>query len=110
MQKMTIKDLQNAVEDWVNQFGGGYWSPHEILARLVEEVGEVGREINHLYGPKKKKETEETRKLGDEIGDVIFTLVCLANSKNIDLTEAMKGVIDKYTDRDGKRYKKEGDK
>ena len=107
MKNMTIKDLQRNVDNWVNQFSDGYWSPHEILARLIEEVGEVSREINHLYGPTKKKHTEETRILGDEIGDAIFTLVCLANSKNIDLTQAMEGVIKKYTIRDSKRYKNE---
>ena len=78
----------------------------KILARLVEETGELAREINHLYGPKKKKSEETTKEMADEIGDIIFTLCCLANSKGIDLDEAFKKVMDKYYNRDNSRYEK----
>lgn len=84
----------------------GYWEPLEILARLVEETGELAREINHLYGPKKKKSNEDTKELADEIGDIIFTLCCLANSKGIDLDKAFQKVMDKYYNRDNSRYEK----
>ena len=82
------------------------WQPHEILARLVEEVGELAREINALYGPKKKKPTEETKELVDEMADVLFTLICLANSKGIDLDEGFKHTMDKCYGRDNERYEK----
>lgn len=103
---MQIKEFQKAVDKWTSQFDPQYWTPHEILARLIEEVGELGREVNHLYGPKKKKSTEETKKLSDEMADIIFTIVCLANSKGIDLEEALERVIEKSYTRDNDRYKK----
>ena len=68
---MTLKDIQKEVDDWINQFKIGYWKPHEVLARLTEETGELAREINHIYGPKKKKSTEETKELSNEMADII---------------------------------------
>jgi len=103
---MVLKDIQKQVDDWVGQYKESYWQPHEILARLIEETGEVAREINHLYGPKKKKDSELTRELGEEIADVIFTLCCLANSKGIDLDESFKKVMDKCYGRDRDRFEK----
>ena len=91
-----MKKIQKQVDDFVKQYKMGYWEPLEILARIVEETGELAREINHLYGPKKKKPEEDTKELADEIGDIIFTLCCLANSKNIDLDKAFQKVMDKY--------------
>lgn len=103
---MALKDIQKQVDQWVSQYKVPYWQPHEILVRLMEEVGEVAREINHLYGPKKKKTTESVGELGVEIADVIFTLCCLANSKKIDLDEVFKRVMDKCYGRDKDRYEK----
>lgn len=101
-----MKDIQNQVDDWVSQYKIGYFKPLEILARLTEEVGELAREINHQFGPKKKKETEQLQDLGDEMGDVIFTIVCLANSLEIDLDHHFKRVMDKYYGRDKDRWEK----
>jgi len=103
---MPIKDYQKEVDAWVSQFEPPYWKPHEILARLSEEVGELAREVNYIYGPKKKKSSEETRELSDEIGDIMFTLICMANSHNIDLDEAMNRVLEKSKVRDKDRYVK----
>lgn len=103
---MELKNIQKQVEEFVSQYKMGYWQPHEILARLMEETGELAREINHLYGPKKKKPSEDTKELGEEIADVIFTLCCLANSKGIDLDKAFKRVMNKYFERDGDRFEK----
>jgi NTP pyrophosphatase (non-canonical NTP hydrolase) len=103
---MSIRDYQKEVDDWVQGFEPPYWKPHEILARLSEEVGELAREINHIYGPKKKKSNEETRELGDEIGDIMFTLVCMANAHNFDLDEIMNRVLEKSRVRDKDRYEK----
>ena len=103
---MPLKDIQKQVDEWAQQFKIPYWTPHEILARLTEETGELAREINHIYGPKKKKSTEELKDMENEIADIIFTLCCLANSKNINLDEAFKRVMDKCYGRDKDRYEK----
>jgi len=103
---MSLKDIQKEVDEWVGQYKIGYWTPHEILARLAEEVGELAREVNHIYGPKKKRNEENTREMSDEMADVIFTIVCLANSKNIDLDEAFKKTMDKCYGRDKNRFEK----
>ena len=63
---MPLKEVQEQVEDWVTQYKIGYWKPHEILARLMEETGELAREVNHRYGPKQKKETEDSKELADD--------------------------------------------
>ena len=103
---MSLKDIQKQVDEWAQQFKIPYWTPHEILARLTEETGELAREINHIYGPKKKKSTEDLKEMEDEIADIIFTLCCLANSKNINLDEAFNRVMDKCYGRDKDRYEK----
>ena len=88
------------------QYKIGYWTPHEILARLTEEVGELAREINHQYGPKKKKEGESQKEIGDEMADIIFTLGCLANSLSIDLEKHFERTMDKCYGRDKDRYER----
>ena len=95
---------QKDIDEWFKQQGWPYWSPHEILARLVEEVGEFARLVNHEYGPKKKKNEERTQEFQDEIGDILYTLVCFANTHNIDLDAALKGSLDKVTSRDKDRF------
>ena len=90
----------------VKQYTLGYFKPLEILARLMEEVGELAREINHRFGPKKKKSSEKKKEIGEEIADIIFTLCCLANSLNIDLDKAFKNTMKKYSQRDKDRFKK----
>ncbi len=102
----TIKQFQSEVDKWTSQFDPQYWPPHEILTRLMEETGELAREINHLFGSKKKKTDEKDRQLGDEMADIIFTLVCLANSQDIDLTNHLQRIIDKCYKRDNDRYQK----
>jgi len=103
---MPLKELQDRVDEWVRQYKIGYWKPHEVYARLGEEVGEVGREINHKFGPKKKKEGEREGNLGDEIADVIFTLCCLANSQGINLDDSFDRVMEKCYGRDKDRFEK----
>ncbi len=103
---MSLKEMQKQVDKWTGQYKIQYWEPHEILARLIEEVGELAREINALYGPKKKKSFEGAKAMEDEIADIIFTLICLANSKGIDLDEAFQKVMDKCYSRDSDRYEK----
>lgn len=105
MADYTLREVQLKVDDWVCEVGNGYWSPHEMLARLVEEVGEIARLINYLYGPKKKKDSELTQELSGELADILFAVICLANSQGIDLQDAFEQMITKYTKRDSKRYK-----
>lgn len=101
-----MKKIQKQVDEWIRRHKIGYFKPLEILARLVEEVGELAREINHKFGPKKKKSTEKTKEIGDEIGDIIFTLTCLANSLNINLDKSFNKVMAKLYKRDENRYEK----
>ena len=101
-----MKKAQKQVDEWVQKYEIPYWKPHEILARLTEEVGELAREINHRFGPKKKKDTEESKELADELSDVLFTVICMANSLDIDLDEAFERTMEKCYKRDAHRFKK----
>jgi NTP pyrophosphatase (non-canonical NTP hydrolase) len=103
---VTLGDLQRRVDAWIGQFQEGYWSPLENLARLTEEVGELARELNHRFGPKRKRADEEPADLALEIADAIFVLVCLANSLGIDLEAAMERTLEKYRARDGGRWER----
>ena len=104
MADYTLREVQQQVDDWVSDAGKGYWSPHEMLARLVEEVGETARLINHLYGSKKKKDSELAQELSDELADILFAVICLANSQGIDLQDAFEQMMQKYLVRDSNRY------
>ena len=101
-----MRNFQKQVGDWISQYKLGYFKPLEILARLIEEVGELAREINHRFGPKKKKLSEKKNDLGDEMADIIYTLVCLANSLNIDLDTHLNRILKKYNIRDKDRWEK----
>lgn len=103
---MSLKEIQKQVDDWTGQYKLQYWKPHEIITRLMEESGELAREVNHIFGPKKRKATEQEGNLGDEIADVIFTLCCLANSQGIDLDKAFEAVMNKLYTRDSNRFEK----
>ncbi|WP_226526659.1 nucleotide pyrophosphohydrolase [Metabacillus niabensis] len=99
-----MKDLQKEVDDYIGQFKEGYFSPLAMMARITEEVGELAREINHSYGEKPKKTSEEEKKIEEEIGDVLFVLICLANSLQIDLEQAHNLVLEKFNTRDKDRW------
>lgn len=101
-----MKDIQKQVDEWVQQYKVPYWRPHEILARLMEEVGELGREINHKFGPKKKKTNKNVNSIKEELGDIVFTICCIANSLNIDLDDSFSNTINKYNKRDKNRFEK----
>lgn len=100
---MDVRELQQAVDRWVRD-NGGYWDEMSLLARLVEETGELAREYNHRFGRKKKKASEEGRALELEIGDLLFILVCMANQQGIDLDTALERVLEKYRIRDAGRW------
>ncbi len=103
---MTIEEAQRAVDSWIAQFQEGYWPPLANLARLVEEVGELARELNDRYGPKKKKPGEPQADLALELGDVLFVLLALANEQRVDMEQAFAAVLQKYRERDSERWKK----
>jgi NTP pyrophosphatase (non-canonical NTP hydrolase) len=104
MDGKTLNQFQRDVDAWIQAVGGGYWSPHANLARIAEEVGELARLINHLFGPKPKKAEETAQELGEELADIIFAIICLANSQGIDLDERLEHVIAKVWSRDRDRY------
>ncbi len=101
---LTLAAAQAAVDAWIGQFRDGYWPPLANLARLVEEVGELARELNHRYGPKTKKPGEPEQDLALELADILFVLLALANEQKIDMTAAFQGVLAKYQVRDRERW------
>mgnify|MGYP001569264798 CR=1 FL=1 len=104
---MSLKDIQDDVGKWTSQFQPQYWPPLEIFARLAEETGELAREVNHLYGTKKKKAGEQENNLGRELADIIFTVACMANSQGIDLQKEWERMMnEKHYGRDQNRYAK----
>ncbi|MBM7094629.1 nucleotide pyrophosphohydrolase [Bacillus sp. H-16] len=107
--KKTITRMQTEVDQYISQFKEGYFSPLAMMARLTEEMGELAREINHYYGEKPKKSSEEEKTVEQEIGDILFVLTCLANSLNVDLEEAHDLVMEKFNTRDKDRWTKKED-
>ncbi|GIN85682.1 hypothetical protein J6TS2_20680 [Heyndrickxia sporothermodurans] len=110
MENKTMKEMQRDIDDFIGQFKEGYFSPLAMLARLTEELGELAREINHYYGEKPKKNTEQEKTIEEELGDLQFVVMCLANSLNIDLEEAHERVINKFNTRDKDRWTKKESK
>ncbi|MFS0822975.1 nucleotide pyrophosphohydrolase [Bacillus sp. 1P02SD] len=104
MADKTMKQLQQEVDAYIGQFKEGYFSPLALLARLTEELGELAREVNHYYGEKPKKDTETQKTVAEETGDLLFVLICLANSLNIDLEDAHNTVMNKFNTRDKDRW------
>jgi len=100
MMMKSLNQMQKEVDDYISQFKAGYFSPLANLARLTEEVGELAREINHYYGEKQKKPTEEENSVKAELGDNLFVLLCIANSLGIDMTESFNDTMDKFNTRD----------
>ncbi|RBW70260.1 nucleotide pyrophosphohydrolase [Bacillus taeanensis] len=104
MSEKKIKEMQTEVDQYIGQFKEGYFSPLAMLARMTEELGELAREVNHYYGEKPKKSTEQERTVEEEMGDLLFVLICFANSLNIDLEEAFTRVMQKFNERDHNRW------
>ncbi|MBU5265433.1 nucleotide pyrophosphohydrolase [Virgibacillus proomii] len=102
----TTKEIQERVDRYISQFKEGYFSPLSLMARLTEETGELAREVNHYYGEKPKKPTEQEKTIEEELGDIIFVLTCFANSLDIDLSDAFHTAIRKIETRDKDRWTK----
>ena len=101
---MTLRDAQDRVDAWISQFEEGYWPPMANLARLVEEVGELAREMNHRFGSKPKKAGEPEQDLALELADVLFVLLVISNEQGIDLGDALDRTLEKYRVRDSERW------
>ena len=102
---MTIKEAQDAVDQWIKTYGVRYFSELTNMAVLTEEVGELARVMARKYGDQSFKEGEKEN-LGEEMADVLWVLLCLANQTGVDLTEELKRSMDKKTKRDAERHKK----
>jgi NTP pyrophosphatase (non-canonical NTP hydrolase) len=102
---MTIKDAQKTVDQWIQEYGVRYFSELTNMAILTEEVGEVARIISRQYGDQSFKASDRDKNLADELADVMFVVICLANQTGIDLEDAMKRNLDKKTQRDADRHK-----
>ncbi|WP_337041794.1 nucleotide pyrophosphohydrolase [Emticicia sp. 17c] len=101
---MTIAEAQSEVDNWIKTIGVRYFNELTNTAMLMEEVGEVARIMARRYGEQSEKESDKNKDLGDEMADVLFVLICLANQTNIDLTEAFTKNLEKKTKRDKLRH------
>jgi NTP pyrophosphatase (non-canonical NTP hydrolase) len=101
---VSLREAQQTVDRWIGQYEEGYFSPLTNLARLTEEVGELAREINHRFGQKTKKKDEPEGSLAMELADILFVLICIANSQGIDLDQAFDATMRKITSRDAGRW------
>ena len=102
---MTISEAQQQVDQWINENGVRYFSELTNMAILSEEVGEVARIVSRIYGDQSYKESPVKKELGDELADVLWVIICLANQTGIDLTKAFEKNIVKKTLRDSERHK-----
>ena len=99
-----MKQHQKELDKFFKENKWPYWPPLVILARLFEECGELARVVNHLYGKKPKKKTESEQDLEEEVGDILFTMICMANSLNISLDSAIRKSLSKAMKRDKNRF------
>ncbi|MDR2679317.1 MAG: nucleotide pyrophosphohydrolase [Tannerella sp.] len=105
MNKLTIKEAQLIVDEWIKTYGVRYFNELTNMAVLTEEVGELARVIARTYGEQSFKESDKNRDIGDEMADVLWVLICLANQTGVDLTEAFEKNLKKKTERDNERHK-----
>lgn len=104
MEELTIRNAQAEVDRWIKTYGVRYFNELTNMAILTEEVGEVARIISRTYGEQSFKESDKNRNLGDEMADVLWVLLCLANQTGVDLTEAFRKNLEKKTTRDKERH------
>jgi NTP pyrophosphatase (non-canonical NTP hydrolase) len=103
-EDITIRNAQSIVHEWITKYGVRYFSELTNMAILTEEVGEVARIIARKYGDQSPKKSEKDPDLGDELADVLWVVICLANQTGVDLTEAFKKNMEKKTERDQHRH------
>ena len=101
---MQITEAQKLIDDWIKKYGVRYFNELTNTAMLMEEVGEVARIMARRYGEQSEKESDKGKDLADEMADVLFVLMCMANQTGIDLDEALTRNLAKKTKRDGDRH------
>ena len=101
---ISISEAQKMVDDWIRQYGVRYFSELTNMTILTEEVGELARIVARTYGDQSFKKSDEKYNLADEMADVLWVLVCMANQTGVDLTEAFRKNLEKKTNRDNKRH------
>ena len=101
---MTIEEAQKTVDSWIKSYGKRYFNELTNMAILTEEVGEVARVMARTYGEQSFKDSDKKVGLADELADVLWVLICIANQTGVDLTEALKKNIEKKTERDKTRH------
>ncbi len=104
MEAITLSDAQRMVNDWIQEYGVRYFSELTNMAVLTEEVGELARIMARTYGDQSFKKSDENRNLADEMADVLWVLICLANQTGVDLTEAFLKNLEKKSIRDSERH------
>jgi len=102
-EDLSLKEYQKKIDNWILNHGG-YWSPLSMFSAVVEELGELAREINQLEGFKPKKSDQTATLIAEELADVIFALICVANYYKIDIDQELDLVIEKFTKRNSKRF------
>lgn len=101
---MTLQQAQQKVDEWITTTGVRYFSELTNMAILTEEVGEVARLMSRLYGDQSFKESDKEKNLSDELADVLWVLICIANQTGVDLTEALQKNFEKKNSRDANRH------
>src|SRR5215216_3762258 len=101
---MTLSEAQTKVDEWIKTTGVRYFSELTNMAILTEEVGEVARLMSRIYGDQSFKETDQNKKLSDELADVLWVVICIANQTGVDLTEALQKNFEKKNIRDAERH------
>ncbi|MAO08980.1 MAG: pyrophosphatase [Alteromonas sp.] len=101
---MNLQHAQKIVDDWIQEHGVRYFNELTNMAQLTEEVGEVARIIARRYGEQSEKESDKDKDLGEELADVVFVVLCLANQTGVDLQEAFDKKMEKKTQRDHDRH------
>jgi NTP pyrophosphatase (non-canonical NTP hydrolase) len=102
---ITLQSAQQRVDEWIKTIGVRYFSELTNLAQLMEEVGELSRIISRTYGEQSFKESDKQSSLDDELADILFVLICIANQTGVDLTAAFDKNLKKKTDRDSDRHR-----
>ena len=102
---MTIKEAQQKVDEWIKTVGVRYFSELTNMAILTEEVGEVARLMSRIYGDQSFKDSDKNKNLAEELADVLWVLICIANQTGVDLTDALNKNFEKHNTRDAERHK-----
>ncbi len=105
MNELTIRSYQEEVDAWIRTYGVRYFSELTNLAQLMEEVGEVARVMSRTFGEQSHKPSDTRKELADELADVLFVLVCIANQTGVDLTQAVRENLQKKSARDRERHR-----